>query len=668
MPSGGQSSRNIGFTYDRDWFKVTLAAGGRYQFDLKGQNSGSGTLDNPYLEIYDTYGMRRLQVDDNSGYYSEARISFVAPEDGTYYVVARDRGRETGTYEMSTTMVNGQRTLTTGSPLVASIYRSGEEDWYKLQLQAGKRYRVLVSGSSTGGGTLYDSYMRIHKDIDAGYLAAFNNRVGKDAQLYFAPSSTDDYWIMARGYNRYTGTYTMEFEELSTTSLAVNGSANGTISSSGEEDWYTVNLVQGANYTFTLKGSSSSSGTLDDPELNVYDTTMLFKQLSDGDSGTGTDAKISFRAPETGTFHLLAEGNGSYTGTYTISATQESNDPTLSVGGSNTGTISSSELDFFRVTLEKGKRYQFDLKGSSSGSGTLYDPFLYLFEADGQTIISRNSNSGAGRDARMTYVAKSSDVYFLAARGYSGTTGSYTIAATQLADGTTSLTVGNNISGTISQSREVDRYKVTLSAGDNYYFNLKGASSGYGSLTDPFLVLWDEDFKAVFTDNNSGYGTDARMKFHATTSGTYYLDVRHRYSGVGSYRLTSRELETDDYGDSSAASAALSVGGELQARIEASNDEDWFRVNLQANSTYQFDMTGYSNSSWDDLPLTDSYLFLYDTDGSSLIDKSNDLSPSSRNSRLVFTAQSTGTYYLKSMSRDGNTGYYRLTAALTSTV
>jgi hypothetical protein len=59
----------------------------------------------------------------------------------------------------------------------------------------------------------------------------------------------------------------------------------------------------------------------------------------------------------------------------------------VSVGGSTTGNIEiAGDTDWFRTTLTAGKTYQFDLKGSPTGNGTLADPFLRLRDSAGNSL------------------------------------------------------------------------------------------------------------------------------------------------------------------------------------------------------------------------------------------------------------------------------------------
>ena len=49
---------------DRDWVEIILSEGFQYKVDLTGSPSGDGTLEDPYLRIYDSGGNLLLENDD----------------------------------------------------------------------------------------------------------------------------------------------------------------------------------------------------------------------------------------------------------------------------------------------------------------------------------------------------------------------------------------------------------------------------------------------------------------------------------------------------------------------------------------------------------------------------------------------------------------------------
>nr|WP_247744811.1 M10 family metallopeptidase C-terminal domain-containing protein [Shimia sp. R11_0] len=86
---------------DRDWVAIELTADTWYEINLAGAPSNSGTLNDPYLRLYDSSGNLIDENDDVAGGL-ESLLRFSANYTGTYYIAAgsyNDGGQ--GTYEMS---------------------------------------------------------------------------------------------------------------------------------------------------------------------------------------------------------------------------------------------------------------------------------------------------------------------------------------------------------------------------------------------------------------------------------------------------------------------------------------------------------------------------------------------------------------------------------------
>ncbi|MGX9357559.1 hypothetical protein ACS3SW_20965 [Roseobacteraceae bacterium S113] len=92
---------SIGTSTDWDVIEISLEAGETYLLEMRGQDSGAGTLIDPVIGLW-REGSGYLAVDDNAGTGLDARITFTASATGTYYVVAdaiSDTG--TGSYQLS---------------------------------------------------------------------------------------------------------------------------------------------------------------------------------------------------------------------------------------------------------------------------------------------------------------------------------------------------------------------------------------------------------------------------------------------------------------------------------------------------------------------------------------------------------------------------------------
>ena len=92
------------------------------------------------------------------------------------------------------------------------------------------------------------------------------------------------------------------------------------------------------------------------------------------------------------------------------------------VGGSATGNIDGTieyngDTDWFAVTLEAGKLYRFDLKGSGTGDGTLDDTYLRgIYDANGDQIDgTTNYDGGVNRNSRVYFRPDEGATYYVSA-------------------------------------------------------------------------------------------------------------------------------------------------------------------------------------------------------------------------------------------------------------
>ena len=100
------------------------------------------------------------------------------------------------------------------------------------------------------------------------------------------------------------------------------------------------------------------------------------------------------------------------------------------------------------------------------------------------------------------------------------------------------LPVGSSASGDIGIAGDIDLFRVDLDAWLTYTFELKGASTGSGTLYDPYLRLLNSTGDLLASDDDSGFALDSLLTAAVVTSGTYYLDVRHFSNGTGTYVLS----------------------------------------------------------------------------------------------------------------------------------
>jgi Ca2+-binding RTX toxin-like protein len=109
----------------------------------------------------------------------------------------------------------------------------------------------------------------------------------------------------------------------------------------------------------------------------------------------------------------------------------------------------------------------------------------------------------------------------------------------------------------------------------------------------------------------------------------------------------------------------VAVGGSAFGALQIAGDHDWFAVQFQAGATYAINLVGKAGGGG---TLADPFLRLHDSSGT-LLASNDDINPGSNSdSRLVFTAPSSGTFYVDAGGFvDGYTGTYRVDVSQTGT-
>ena len=242
---------------------------------------------------------------------------------------------------------------------------------------------------------------------------------------------------------------------------------------------------------------------------------------------------------------------------------------TVAAGGSTTGELESAgDEDWFSVSLAAGKTYQIDLKGSSSGRGTLPDPYLRGVHDENGNLIAHTGNDDGGHlfDSRVRFTPTSAGDYFVNAGSFwESTTGTYELSvadvtgqplpagpADDYAAGTaTSGTVklGEAAFGSLEDFGDRDWFAVELVAGKTYQFDAMGLSTGDGTLADPYLRgIRDSSGQRIrrTSDDDSGTGMNGRVTFTASDSGTHYVVVGTFWDYMtGTYKLSVTDVSAE---------------------------------------------------------------------------------------------------------------------------
>jgi hypothetical protein len=113
------------------------------------------------------------------------------------------------------------------------------------------------------------------------------------------------------------------------------------------------------------------------------------------------------------------------------------------------------------------------------------------------------------------------------------------------------------------------------------------------------------------------------------------------------------EIEVVDIPASTTTTGSITVGGTVTSTLETFGDHDWFRIQLTAGQKITITLNGTT--------LQDPFLRILNSSGAILQENDDISSGVIRDSRIVFTAPTTGTYYIDAGAwQDNYVGDYQL--------
>jgi Ca2+-binding RTX toxin-like protein len=214
---------------------------------------------------------------------------------------------------------------------------------------------------------------------------------------------------------------------------------------------------------------------------------------------------------------------------------------------------------------------------------------------------------------------------------------------------TGAVAVGGSATGNLEVAGDHDWFRVQLTAGQTYSIRLEGVGHNGGTLSDPYLELYNASSAFITSNDDGGGGLDSLIVFTAPTTGAFFIDAG-AFTDFYSGRYTVSVLTgtpSDDFAANTGTTGSVSVGASATGNLDFPGDHDWFRVQLVAGVQYTIDLTGSSAGGGS---LWDPYERLYNSSGTLL--REDDDSAGSLNSRIDFTPTTSGTYFVDAGSFD----------------
>ena len=714
----------IGDINDSDWIRTQLIAGTKYEFNLKGASSGGGSLMDPQLQLLDEKGnlveAGASSVGDVKAAGTDDVIQFQATTSGTYYLAVSDvAGVNKGSWTLTQKSLDtvpgnessAQRLLWSENKTfseTSEINILSDHDWFQVWLDKGITYDFRAQGTSAGA-TLSDPQLALRSVT--GILLAQNDNggLGTDSRLFYSAADSGWYYLdVGASGNASKGTYVIRGstlnddysnDRLTTGNLQVGQTIKGLVTYVGDTDWFSMGLSKGTTYVINLVGDKSDGAQLDplnDPLMQIRDAQGNVLARFDDFNGS-LDARAYFSPTASGKYYLEAKSAFKYDiGAYALSLELAPPDDHADMVGSSAtaltlGIVANGSLgipgdrDMFKLALEANKVYQIGVGGMAASAGTLIDPFVRVFDAQGR-LLDFDNNGGLGNDAKFYFVPKTSDVYYVEASSNNDKgMGTYQVLAVQRdlpADeargdiGTTTfLQPGDTFNGNLLTKNDQDWFGIKLVAGQSYAFDLRASHSGNGTLQDPLLAIYKSDgTPAMPAIEGTLISNEPSTAFTPTVSGTYYLAVKASdgANDSGTYTLVTRA--PDDYANSKAGATTITLNQSLDGSIQWSNgafgaramdsiglatdrDSDWFKMSAQQGEVLSFSVEATSGST-----LSRPMVEIVD-DNIRSVAVADGLETANGLAVATFRAGAAGTFYARVIDGAGSIGAYRVTLA-----
>lgn len=618
---GSSIDAEIDFEGDRDWFRVSLVADQWYQIEVN--SSGTPALDDPFVKLYGASGhplsisvdgseeSTALQYEnDDSGEGNNAVVYIRPAVAGVHYVEARSaKDLDTGKYTVVLTSISddvGDDTTTTtsidipakGDPstrLTGGIEFYGDLDWYKMELEGEKWYRVTVAPNraDTSRRALSSPRLEVYDSQgDSLRPPAFAISLAgqEEASLTFKVPVAGDYFAeVSSDFYFQIGNYAIVAQTLddhsegpfSASTIDVDTSLTGVIEIKRDLDWFGAALETEKWYRIEARGDSlnEGGGTLPDPSVKLYNGIgNPIGGVEDDNSGDGNNASITFKLDTTdpnfvlgGSYFIeVKQPDGEGKGTYTLYLVEVVDDYTADI--ITTGEVDpessiqarvdlEEDKDWFKVTLEADTDYEIEALGDNEAEwgGTLADPYLTLYDDSGNALSPavEDDNGGNALNARLVVSPTDETTYYVEVKSQDSTgIGSYTLAVSALSSddysGDTSTTgtvaVDGESTGELERNGDTDWFEVDLEADKWYRFDVLGGTptANGGTLENPYVTLYDsagDSLSPTVEDDNSGVGSNARAYYRPSAAGTFYLEVSASGgAGTGTYTVSANAV------------------------------------------------------------------------------------------------------------------------------
>ncbi len=280
-----------------------------------------------------------------------------------------------------------------------------------------------------------------------------------------------------------------------------------------------------------------------------------------------------------------------------------------------------------------------------------FDPYLFVF--DGDVEIAADDDDGPGLDSSLKVTLPRTGRFTLIANTYSqGEYGNYEIIMLR------EQPEGQGFGEAQVFTGELTRRSEQLDDGRRYEIHYINANAGEqleviaaSDVFDPRLFIFRGE-ELIVEDDDSGHGRNSRAVFSVPVTGEYVMwIVSYETEVLGEYRLAVRRGTGPAVATPAASQPEVSYGSLSANSLRLETDNSPYAVHeISAVAGETFEITMESTDF-------DTYLLLFDPAGNLLAE--DDDAGGGTNSRITFTAATSGTYvvYANSYGPDASGSY-----------
>lgn len=319
-----------------------------------------GTDYDSFIRVFEdcTLAVEITSNDDTCGLQSE--VEFESDGTSTYYIMIEGYQEHAGNFSLEVTCIpidpnepenndcEDAIALVCGETVTGTTEfatdSGGNEAPDVYFTYAGTGIPEVVTVSLCGGGTNYDSWIRIFDDCDLqNQLYSLDDSCGLQSEITFVSDGTSTYYVMIEGYQANFGEFSLEticneFDPppnddcagaiavncgetvTGTTASSLSNAGNSSpdvfysYTGSGGEEWVTVSLCDG-NTDYNSR-------------LLIYNNCDYDELLSENDNFCGQQSQLTFYSDGVSTYIIIVEGAQTSSGNFSL---EVSCDPILGI-------------------------------------------------------------------------------------------------------------------------------------------------------------------------------------------------------------------------------------------------------------------------------------------------------------------------------------------------